>query len=247
MIVVGSGSGGAATARRLIDAGMSVLVPEAGGADTSEAIHVPARVHELWFGEEDWAYHTVPQEHAAGRRMHRPRGRVSGGSSALNGMIHVRGAAADFDAWAYRGNDGWRWQDVLPPPSRWAAESHLFWHSRPGLPVPDIQPIHFNVPAYEPWLEGPPNGFTLLGGLVRPASRGRIRLRSTDPRVLSVEADVAALQAAVEQYRRMGAALQAAVEPCRRMGARRVGRARSSTGAPRSRRRTACATTCAAP
>jgi choline dehydrogenase len=101
----------------------------------------------------------------------------------------------------------------LPPPERWAAESHLFWHSRPGLPVPDLQPIHFSVPAYEPWMEGPPNGFTLLGGLVRPASRGRIRLRSADPageleidpRVLSVDADVAALAAAVELCRRMGA------------------------------------------
>ena len=69
VIVVGSGSGGAATARRLLDAGMTVLLLEAGGADTNEAIHVPARVHELWFGEEDWAY---------------------------------------------QGNDGWCWQDVLP-------------------------------------------------------------------------------------------------------------------------------------
>src|SRR5665213_2240834 len=69
-----------------------------------------------------------------------------------------------------------------PAPGLWAAQSHLFWRSRPGLAVPDIQPIHFSTPLYEPWMEGPENGFTLLGGLIRPASRGRLRLTSADPR-----------------------------------------------------------------
>src|SRR5579871_4756956 len=100
-----------------------------------------------------------------------------------------------------------------PPPGRWAAESHLFWHSRRGLAVPDIQPIQFSVPAYEPWMEGPPNGFTFLGGIVRPASRGRLRLRSADPhdelaidpRVLSAPGDVEALRAAAVLCRAMGA------------------------------------------
>ncbi len=400
VIVVGSGSAGAAAARRLVDAGMTVLLLEAGGEDVNEAIHVPARVHELWFAEEDWAYQTAPQEHAAGRRIHWPRGRVLGGSSSLNGMIHVRGAAADYDAWAYQGNDGWRWDDVLPAfiamedfdrgpselhgvggplhihtrwepspihrafeqaaaqngiprnddyngerqdgfsyvqlavagnrrqstavaylrpvraepnltvlvraharrllldgtrcvgvefehegaariahaehevvvaagtiesprllmlsgigpadelraldidvaanlpgvgenlhdhvlspvifsaeptidppaPGLWAAESHLFARSRPALVVPDIQPIFFGVPLYEPWMSGPPNGFSMLGGVIRPASRGRLRLRSADPhaeleidpRVLSCEADITALTTAVELCRAMG-------------------------------------------
>jgi choline dehydrogenase len=402
VIVVGGGSAGAAAARRLVDGGMAVLLLETGGPDSNEAIHVPARVHELWFGAEDWAYHTDPQEHAAGRRLHWPRGRVIGGSSSINGMIHVRGAAADYDAWAYQGNDGWRWQDVLPvfiamedfdrgpsafhgvggplhihtrwepsplhrafeaaaahhgiprnddcngerqdgfsyvqltvagdrrqstavaylapvgrspnltlllraharrlllegtrcvgvefehdgrlrraraehevvvaagtiesprllmlsgigpadelsalgidvaadlpgvgenlhdhvlspliysaeraidppKPGLWAAESHLFWRSRPGLAVPDLQPIHFGAPLYEPWMTGPPNGFSLLGGMIRPASRGRLRLRSADPhaeleidpRILSCEADMTALLAAVECCREIGAA-----------------------------------------
>jgi len=401
-IVIGAGSAGAAAARRLVDAGMTVLLLEAGGEDTNEAIHVPARVHELWHSQEDWAYHTTPQEHAAQRALHWPRGKVLGGSSSLNGMIHVRGAPADYDAWAYQGNDGWRWEDVLPvfiamedfdrgasplhgvggplhihtrwepsplhrsieaaaahvgiarnddyngerqegfsyvqltvkrnrrqstavaylapvrehpgltvltgahatrlrlersrcrgvefehggavrsaraehevvlaagtiesprllmlsgigpaaqlralgidvaadlpgvgenlhdhllspvifsaartidapAPGLWAAESHLFAHSRPGLPVPDIQPIHFSAPMYEPWMEGPPNGFTLLGGLVRPLSRGRLALRSADPhaqlaidpRILRCEADLTAIAAAVELCREIGAA-----------------------------------------
>ena len=59
-----------------------------------------------------------------------------------------------------------------PSPGLPACQTHLFWRSRSGLPVPDIQPIHFMVPMYEPWMEGPENGFTLMGGMVRPVSRG---------------------------------------------------------------------------
>jgi choline dehydrogenase len=101
-----------------------------------------------------------------------------------------------------------------PKPGLWAAESHLFWRSRPGLAVPDLQPIHFGAPLYEPWMSGPPNGFSLLGGAIRPVSRGRLRLRSTDPhaeleidpRLLSCDADMTALLAAVEICREIGAA-----------------------------------------
>ena len=114
VVVVGGGSAGAVVARRLVEADMRVLLLESGGPDTNPAIHIPARCHELWFAEEDWAYHTVPQQGAAGRRLHWPRGRVLGGSGALNGMIHVRGAPADYDNWAYLGNAGWSWADVLP-------------------------------------------------------------------------------------------------------------------------------------
>ncbi len=112
VIVVGAGSAGAVVARRLVDRGdVRVLLLEAGGADTSPAIHDPARAHELWDAAEDWGYRTVPQPHAAGRRLHWPRGRVLGGSSSLNAMIWVRGAAHDYDHWAYLGNDGWAWDD----------------------------------------------------------------------------------------------------------------------------------------
>jgi choline dehydrogenase-like flavoprotein len=400
VVVVGAGSAGAVVTRRLVDAGLRVLALEAGGADTNPAIHAPERVHELWFSEEDWAYHTVPQVASANRRLHWPRGRVLGGSGALNGMIHVRGAPIDYDSWAYAGNAGWGWTDVLPvfiamedydmgpsevhgtggpmaisttwepseiaqafraaaaecgipfnedcndgvldgfsyaqltvrdgrrhssaaaylgpvrdearltlmlrahaqrlllegnrcvgvefvcdgelhtaraavevvlaagtiesprllmlsgigpqehlralgievaldlpgvgenlhdhilspvicsaereigapPRGCWSAESHLFWHSRAGLPAPDIQPIHFSLPAYsEPHMSGPANGFSMLGGLIRPASRGRVRLRSADsraelaidPRILTCDADLQALEAAVELCREM--------------------------------------------
>jgi choline dehydrogenase len=106
-------------------------------------------------------------------------------------------------------------REVGPPsPGLPACQTHLFWRSRPGLPVPDIQPIHFMVPMYEPWMEGPENGFTLLGGMVRPVSRGSLRLTGSapedpvalDPNILSCESDLESLVAAVDLCRRIGAA-----------------------------------------
>jgi choline dehydrogenase-like flavoprotein len=100
VIVVGSGSAGAAATRRLIDRGARVLLLEAGGPDVNPAIHDPGRLHELWLSEVDWAYETVPQRHASDRQLGWPRGRVLGGSSSLNAMIWVRGAREDYDNWA---------------------------------------------------------------------------------------------------------------------------------------------------
>jgi choline dehydrogenase len=402
VIVVGAGSAGAAAARRLVDAGVKVLLLEAGGPDTNPAIHDPTRAHELWLAEEDWAYETTPQANAADRRLHWPRGKVLGGSSSLNGMIYVRGTPADWDHWAYLGNGGWSWNDVLrhyrriedfdrgaselhgeggpvhvisdyeaapvhqaivaaaqeagipfnddhngteiegvsymqltirdgvrqstatayltpaagdeslrvvtgaharrllldgdrcagvewvrdgkvesalasaevilscgtiesppllmrsgigpaehlrklgievavdlpgvggnlhdhllspvifsaereigpPTAGLFAAQTHLWWRSRPDLAGPDIQPIHFMVPLYEDWMEGPENAFSLMAGMIRPASRGTIRLTGAelgdelalDPQILSCAADLESLEAAVGLCRRIGAA-----------------------------------------
>lgn len=96
------------------DAGVSVTLLEAGGEDANPAIHDPSRMGELWHSPDDWDYYTVPQAGAAGRRLHLPRGKVLGGSHALNAMIWVRGNRSDFDHWASLGNDGWTWDDVLP-------------------------------------------------------------------------------------------------------------------------------------
>ena len=114
VIVVGAGSAGSVVTRRLVDAGRRVLLLEAGGPDTNPMIHDLVGMGTLWHGPEDWDYFTVPQEHAAGRQLHLPRGKVLGGSHSLNAMIWVRGAREDYDGWAAEGNEGWAWDDVLP-------------------------------------------------------------------------------------------------------------------------------------
>lgn len=132
VIVVGAGTAGAIVARRLVDAGVQVTLVEAGGYDANPAIHDPSRAAELWHSAEDWDFFTVPQEHAGGRRLHLPRGRVTGGSHALNAMIWVRGAASDYDRWEREGATGWGWADVEPVFQ--AIENDL-------LPVTDDYPL----------------------------------------------------------------------------------------------------------
>jgi choline dehydrogenase-like flavoprotein len=89
---------------------------------------------------------------------------------------------------------------------------HLFARSRSDLPAPDTQPLVFHVPAYLPGMEGPPDGFTLMAGMIRPQSRGRLTLASTDPDAPPVidpayraeEADLDAIAWSLEQVREVG-------------------------------------------
>ncbi|MEX5272177.1 GMC family oxidoreductase [Kocuria sabuli] len=113
-IVVGAGSAGSVLARRLIDAGKTVAVLEAGDHDINPLIADVYSLAGLWHGPEDWDYYTTEQQHCAGRRLHLPRGKVLGGSHALNATIWVRGAKQDYETWAYLGCPGWSWEDVLP-------------------------------------------------------------------------------------------------------------------------------------
>lgn len=107
-IVVGAGSAGCAVAAGLAaEPGTSVLLLEAGPRDRDPRVRIPAAASELWFGKLDWSYPTEPQSGLEGRRDVWPRGRVLGGSSSINAMMHVRGMDADYDEWAAGGATGW--------------------------------------------------------------------------------------------------------------------------------------------
>jgi choline dehydrogenase len=113
-IIVGAGSAGCVLANRLsADPGRKVLVLEAGRA-APLASSIPANWVTMFNTEADWGYHTVPQEGCKGRRIFWPRGKMVGGSGALNAMIYIRGLPSDYDGWNAGGATGWAWKDVFP-------------------------------------------------------------------------------------------------------------------------------------
>ncbi len=115
-IVVGAGSAGAALAARLTEDGRHrVLLIEGGGEDRNVWIHVPLGVGKLLTNARyAWRFETEPQDSMAGQRIYWPRGKVLGGSSALNGMAYVWGDPAEFDRWRDTGCAGWGFADVKP-------------------------------------------------------------------------------------------------------------------------------------
>jgi choline dehydrogenase len=115
-IIVGAGSAGCVLANRLsADAGKRVLLLEAGGRDNWIWFHIPVGyLFAIGNPRSDWMFKTEPEKGLNGRSLAYPRGKVIGGSSAINAMIYMRGQAADYDHWRQLGLTGWGWDDVLP-------------------------------------------------------------------------------------------------------------------------------------
>jgi len=115
-IVVGAGSAGCVLANRLsADPATRVLVLEAGGRDNWIWLHIPVGyLYAIGNPRSDWCFRTEPEPGLNGRSLAYPRGKVIGGSSAINAMIYMRGQAADYDHWRQLGLPGWGWDDVLP-------------------------------------------------------------------------------------------------------------------------------------
>ncbi len=114
-VVIGAGSAGAALANRLSENGRhQVLLLEAGG-ETHPLSRVPISFARFINRPGvNWLYASEPEPNTGGRNIPVPRGKMLGGSSAINGMVWVRGQPQDYDHWAQLGNRGWSWQEVLP-------------------------------------------------------------------------------------------------------------------------------------
>jgi pyridoxine 4-oxidase len=142
-IVIGSGTAGTVLAGRLSEqADLRVALVEAGGPAEDPRIADPLGWPALQGSDVDWGFATVPQRRTAARVHAWPRGRVLGGSSAINAMAHVRGHPTDFAAWVAEGGAGWGYRDLLP--------YFIRSETSPFGPSPyhgDAGPVHLIVPA----------------------------------------------------------------------------------------------------
>lgn len=115
-VIVGGGTAGCVLANRLSeDPKTRVLLLEAGGNDNYHWVHIPVGyLYCIGNPRVDWMMKTASEPGLNGRSLVYPRGKVLGGCSSVNGMIYMRGQAADYDHWRQMGNTGWGWDDVLP-------------------------------------------------------------------------------------------------------------------------------------
>jgi choline dehydrogenase-like flavoprotein len=155
VVIVGAGAAGCLLANRLTrDGKRRVLLLEAGEKEPPLGSRMPGAWITLINTEIDWGYHTVPQRNCFGRRLVWPRGKLVGGSGAMNALIYMRGSPSDYDRWQARGATGWSWQDVLPwfkKSERNARFAGSALHGADGeLEVNDV-PVH--DPVEHLWVE----------------------------------------------------------------------------------------------
>ncbi|KAH9812539.1 hypothetical protein DFH28DRAFT_1223301 [Melampsora americana] len=144
-VVVGGGTAGLAVASRISeDPNLTVLVLEAGqNGHGNPGISIPGFAGSTFRSGVDWNYTTVPLNEAGGRSIIYPRGKVLGGSSALNFMIATKASSHDYDTLKSLGNPGWGWSEFnqasqkserfLPPPKSFNFTFDLKYHGLKGL------------------------------------------------------------------------------------------------------------------
>jgi choline dehydrogenase len=188
IVIVGAGTAGCVLASRLTeDPDVSVLLIEAGPRSRKLEIRIPAAFSKLYRTPVDWGDSTAPQEALDGREVVFPRGRMLGGSAAMNAMMVLRGCRADYDGWAAAGCTGWSWADVEPAFARSAQgafplarlpEQHVlaeaFVHSAQaiGIPLaPDLNGESNEGVGFVPVSQRRGRRFSVLDGYLASARR----------------------------------------------------------------------------
>jgi choline dehydrogenase len=172
-VVVGGGSAGCIVAARLAERGFDTILIEEGPRDTHPLIHVPAGVrHLLNNGSIARQEQTEPGDHAAGRSIMWPRGRVLGASGSINGMIYARGSRQDFRQWGQAGAIGWDYDDVLP--HFISMENYLGRGLGRGTDGPlSVEGPRFRLPITDDFVEAATNaGHRLLDDVNGPENEG---------------------------------------------------------------------------